>query len=84
MGSFGVVWAAHCESQEGEGEGSECFFFFSGEERMVIFRKGHFFPRKKHPKKELLWGVDCFFVEVFFCFGTVKILGRLASHSTVK
>lgn len=85
MGSFGVVWAAHCESQvSGKGKGQHVFFVFSGEDSVIFSQRKHFPPKKQTlPKKSCFWGVDCFFVEVFFWFGKVKILGRLASHSTV-
>lgn len=55
MGSFGVVWAAHGESQV-SGKG------------MVIFPQGkHFSPQKtNHPEKELLLGGGLLFCWSFF------------------
>lgn len=67
MGSFGVVWAAHCESQvSGKGKGQNVFLFF--QERMVIFRNENIFPPKNKPsrKRAAFGGWIAFLLKFFF------------------
>ena len=83
--SFGPLLPVNHRSR-GIREVSQNGFFlkFSGEDSVIFSQGKHFSTEKNKPsrKRAAFGGVDCFFVEVFFWFGKVKILGRLASHST--